>query len=35
MYLANWSVITKHLQNDVESGELVENAVGAKFAHTA
>lgn len=29
------SVVTKHLKNVFESGELVENAVCAKFAHTA
>lgn len=29
------SVITKHLRNVFESGELLENSVCAKFAHTA
>ena len=29
------SVVTKHLQNIFESGELKENSVCAKFAHTA
>ena len=29
------SVITKHLKNVFESGELLENSVCAKFAHTA
>ena len=29
------SVITKHLKNIFEEGELVENSVCAKFAHTA
>ncbi len=29
------SVITKHLKNIFESGELEENSVSAKFAHTA
>ena len=29
------SVITKHVRNIYKSGELVENSVCAKFAHTA
>ena len=29
------SVITKHIKNIFEEGELIEDAVCAKFAHTA
>lgn len=29
------SVVTKHLRNIFQSGELIENSVSAKFAHTA
>ena len=35
LFNADRSVITKHLKNIFQSGELQENSVCAKFAHTA
>ncbi len=35
MFQTERSVITKHIKNIIKEGELVENSVCAKFAHTA
>jgi hypothetical protein len=35
LFGAERSVITKHLKNIFQSGELTENSVSAKIAHTA
>jgi prophage maintenance system killer protein/anti-anti-sigma regulatory factor len=35
MFQTERSVITKHIKNTIKEGELIENSVCAKFAHTA